>query len=163
MYRWEFYLRFDVALFTCIACRAPISLPVINVSLCAVGRGALPCFGGLWYTPPTLFLVFCVCIGGSFTCDLMWCFCTCIVCRAPIIFHVIYHHWRELLQVSFLSRQKHVCHNNTFVATNIFFSRQKFCYDKHNFVATNVFCHEKGFVEASILLSQQKTCLSRQK
>ena len=60
-------------------------------------------------------------------------------------------HWREVPQVSFLSRQtrvlsqqKYACRGKTFVATNIILSQQKFCHNKLTFVATN-------------------TCLSRQK
>ena len=60
------------------------------------------------------------------------------------------YHWRELLQVSFLSRQN-FCRDKSmlvatelcflrqiFVAINIILSRQKFCCDKYIFVATKM-------------------------
>ena len=76
-------------------------------------------------------------------------------------------HWRQLPQVSFLSRQ-----NTSFVATKVCLPRQNFCRHKIIFVATKYFCHDKTFVATStcIRLSRQQTCfvatntcLSRQK
>ena len=65
-----------------------------------------------------------------------------------------------------------VCLSKTFVVTNtnVILSRQNFCCNKLTFVATNtcllwqifvatkIFCHDKSFVAASILLSLQKRC-----
>ena len=67
---------------------------------------------------------------------------------------VVDYHWRELPQVSFLSRQKYACRNKTFVATKLCLSRQNI------FVATNICCEKHVFVATNILLSPQKTCLS---
>ena len=95
-------------------------------------------------------------------------------------------HWRELPQVSFLSRQifyhvfcsdknmlaatkrlsrqNYVCRNKIFVATNTCLSRQKFCRDKIMFVLRKVLsrqeyvCRDKRFFARSILLWRQKTC-----
>ena len=87
------------------------------------------------------------------------------------------YRWRELPQVSFLSRQKHVfcpgksnrdkrrimsrktrvCHDKSKR-----FRRQNICCDTIMFVATNItlyFCRNQTFVASNILLS----CLSRQK
>ena len=58
-----------------------------------------------------------------------------------------------------LSRQAYFCRDKqVFVAT-----KHVFCPD--TFVVTKIFCHDKliQIVAASILLSRQKTCLSRQK
>ena len=52
------------------------------------------------------------------------------------LLYVPEYHWRELPQVSFLSRQTRICRAK-------YLSRQKFCREKHTFVAIN-------------------TCLSRQ-
>ena len=56
------------------------------------------------------------------------------------------YYWRELPQVSFLSRQK-------------------FCLDKYVFdEAKHVFCRDKSMLATTKLLSRQKyACLSRQK
>ena len=64
------------------------------------------------------------------------------------------YHWRELPQVSFLSRQKYPCRDKTYFCRDKSFVTTKiFCRDKHNFK------EEKGiFVAANILLSWQKTC-----
>ena len=49
------------------------------------------------------------------------------------------YHWRELLQVSFLSRRKFCRDKHVFVATKVSLSRQKYvCRDKRVFVATKV-------------------------
>ena len=100
------------------------------------------------------------------------------------------YHWRELPQVSFLSRQKfcrrtrvcrdktrllsrqkYACRDKTFVVTNIspdkhkLFSRQAyFCRDKITFVATSLLLSQ----QICVLLRQTrlvstKVCLSRQK
>ena len=53
---------------------------------------------------------------------------------------VCFYHWRELPQVSFLSRQM-------------------FCRDKIMFVATKYFCHDKHvFVAKKKCLSKQNVC-----
>ena len=96
---------------------------------------------------------------------------------------VVQYRWQELPQVSFLLRQKfchdkrvcwdkHVfvttkqvfCCNKSMLVTTKFSSwRTRVCRDKHNFVTTDkVFVSTKTFVVASILLLQQKTCLSKQ-
>ena len=86
------------------------------------------------------------------------------------------YHWRELPQVSFLSRQAFCCDKHvflvtkyvkimlhTFVATNTCLSGQTFCRDKYNFVATNVlsrqayFCHDKKKKTCFVVTN---TCLS---
>ena len=54
-----------------------------------------------------------------------------------------FYHWRELPQVSFLSRQKYACCDKTFVATKLCLSQQNIT--KIMFVATNV-CGNKSFV-----------------
>ena len=59
------------------------------------------------------------------------------------------YHWRELPQVSFLSRQtfcrdKHVRQNMSFISTKICLSRQTY------------FCGDKSFVATNIILSRQK-------
>ena len=61
-------------------------------------------------------------------------------------------HWRELPQVSFLSRQ-----NTPFVATKVFLSRQNVyvCCGKY-LSRQKMCCREKGFVATSILLSRRK-------
>ena len=63
------------------------------------------------------------------------------------------HHWRELPQVWFLSRQ-----NASFVATKICLSQQNVCRDK-SFVATSILfpdkrrvCRDKPFVATKIIL-----------
>ena len=95
-------------------------------------------------------------------------------CR-PLLRTPDHCHWRELPQVSFLSRQtrllsrqKYACHDKTFVATKLCWSR-----DKHNFVATKAFvatsvaklllrqnyvCRNKRFVATKIRLSLQNIC-----
>ena len=62
------------------------------------------------------------------------------------------------------------CRKYRFVATEVLSWQAYFCRDKHVFVMTKrVFCHDKGFVVASILLSWRKsfvatnTCLLQQK
>ena len=57
----------------------------------------------------------------------------------------------RLNKTHILSRQKYACRDKSFVfvATNI-------CSDKR-FVATKIFCRNKSFVAASIILSRQKT------
>ena len=60
------------------------------------------------------------------------------------------YHWRELPQVSFLSRQKYACHlsRKNYVCRDK--TRQKFCRDKHTFVATkDVFCRDKHMFVAT--------------
>ena len=55
-----------------------------------------------------------------------------------------YYHWRELPQVSFLSRQT-------------------FCWDRHTFVITKeVFCRNRSMLVTKKLLRQTKWCLLRQ-
>ena len=68
-------------------------------------------------------------------------------------FHYQKYHWRELPQVSFLSRQKHV-----FVATKHIFcrnkthllSQQNICHNNIMFAATKQFCCVKTFVATNI-------------
>ena len=69
-----------------------------------------------------------------------------------MVYHCTVYHWRELQQISFLSRQTHVyhdktcllswqkyaCHDKTFVITKLFC-----CCSKHNFVATIFCCCDK--------------------
>ena len=68
------------------------------------------------------------------------------------------YHWRELPQLSFLSRQTGVClDKHVFVET-----KHVFCRDKIMFVETiflrQIFCRNKHvFFATSILLSRQKT------
>ena len=71
---------------------------------------------------------------------------------AGMVYHCTVYHWRELQQISFLSRQTHVyhdktcllswqkyaCHDKTFVITKLFC-----CCNKHNFVATIFCCCDK--------------------
>ena len=89
------------------------------------------------------------------------------------------YHWRDLPQVSFLSRQNGLLclvAISVLVATKVLsrqtrfllFLRQKFYPNKN--ICSRQFCHDKSFVAASLLLSRQKTCfvatntcLSRQK
>ena len=73
------------------------------------------------------------------------------------------YHWRELLQVSFLSRQTRVCREKpSFVATKVCLPRRNLCRDKIMFVAfatKDVFCSDKHvFVVTKVSLSR----LSRQ-
>ena len=71
--------------------------------------------------------------------------------REKVHWYFVTYHWRELPQVSCLSRQTRVCRDkHVFVATKVCLSRQTFCRDKHIFVA------------ASLLLSRQ-TCVCRDK
>ena len=50
----------------------------------------------------------------------------------------------ETFVMTNISRDKHACHDKTFVATNTCLLRQKFCHDKHIFVATkDLFCLDK--------------------
>ena len=88
------------------------------------------------------------------------------------------YHWQELLQVPFfLSRQKHVfCHNKCNRDKRHVLSRQTHvCRNKSKLFATkrlsrqNCVCRNKyyfyiykTFVASNIILSRQKTCLSRQ-
>ena len=80
------------------------------------------------------------------------------------------YHWRELPQVSFLSRQN-TClsrQNTSFVATKVGLSRQTYFCRNTTLAATNIcrdkqFCHDKSFVATSLLLSRRNSCLSRQK
>ena len=78
------------------------------------------------------------------------------------------YHWRELPQVSFLSRQmfchdKHVfvarknvfCRIKSMLAAMKVLSRQNFCRDKYSSWQARV-CRAKCFVATSILLSRQK-------
>ena len=88
-----------------------------------------------------------------------------------------FYHWRELPQVSFVSRQTRVCRKKTRLLL-----RQKFCGDKHIFLPTkllllqtilsrqNLCCDKLTFVATNMCLSRQNTsfvstkvCLSRQK
>ena len=75
-----------------------------------------------------------------------------------------YHFCRDKTFVYvFLSRQTYACRDkDIFVATNI-------CREKHNFVATKqaynsmlvatkIFCCDKSFVAANIIVSRQKAC-----
>ena len=109
----------------------------------------------------------------------------------PLVYFVFQHQllkktgqsWRELPQVSFLSRQKYACRDKTFRATNTCLSRRifvstkvlsrqnTFCRDKLNFVSTklssrkhtfdatkDVFCRDKHvcdktFVAAKMILA----------
>ena len=69
----------------------------------------------------------------------------------------MHYHWRELLQVShvFCRDKTEFCGEKSFVATNACLYA---CFDK-----TFLFCRDKrNFVATGILLSRQKTCLSRQ-
>ena len=60
------------------------------------------------------------------------------------------YHWRELPQVSFLSRQK-FCHQKTHLL-----SWQKYaCRNKHVFTESNI-CRDKSFI--TIILSWQRCC-----
>ena len=74
-----------------------------------------------------------------------------------------HYHWRELPQVSFLSRQ-----NTSIVTTKVCLPRQQFCRDKIMFVATNI-CFvatsfgRKSFVAISIVRRDKRRILSRQK
>ena len=95
------------------------------------------------------------------------------------------HHWRELPQVSFLSRQKfcrnkhafvetnmclsrqnNICRDKTFVTTKTLyrdkhgFARQKYSCGKHTFVAIkDVFCrHKHVFVATETCLLRQNFC-----
>ena len=72
------------------------------------------------------------------------------------------YHWRELPQVSFLSRQEFCCDKHVFVATKDVFCRDKhmrdayFCRHKHVCVATkHVFYRDKSMLVTK-LLSRQK-------
>ena len=93
---------------------------------------------------------------------------------SPSWCNAVWYHWRELSQVSFLSRQN-VCHDRGFVSTTMCLSRQntslfatkvclsskqKFCLDKHTFVGTkDVFCRDKNvFVATKVCLSRQNLC-----
>ena len=86
---------------------------------------------------------------------------------------VIYH-WRERLQVSFLSRQKfcrdkgmlvatkvclsrqkYACRDKTFLVAKVCLSRQQFCRKKIMFVATNVCRSKHVFVATKVLLRQK--------
>ena len=63
----------------------------------------------------------------------------------------VFYHWRELPQLSFLSRQK-------FCRDKHVLSRQKY------FVATKIFRRDKGFVATSILLPRQtRDCRDKSK
>ena len=82
-------------------------------------------------------------------------------------------------QAYFCHNKRHVCHAASiiFVATKVLLQQTHVCRDKHLFVTTkHMFCHDKSmlvttyfchdkhmFAAASILLSQQKTCLSCRK
>ena len=66
---------------------------------------------------------------------------------------VLTYHWRELPQVSFLSRQTRVCRDKIKLVAIKLLLRQKFCHDKHAFIAT------KDMFVATKMIS---TCLSRQ-
>ena len=84
----------------------------------------------------------------------------------------IYYHWRELPQVSFLSREKYACRDIPCCDKIMFVATKYFCRGK-TFVTTNIF-RDKGNFSARKLLLRQKyacrdktfvltnTCLSRQ-
>ena len=86
-------------------------------------------------------------------------------------------HWRELLQVSFLSWQNgsfvttkvclswqnFCCKKHIFVATNTVLSRQNFCCDKLIFIVTNMCSswQNRSFVATKLCLLQQNCCHDR--
>ena len=88
-------------------------------------------------------------------------------CMLPAFMCVLFYHWRELTQVSFLSRQ-----NTSFVSTKVCLPRQNicrdkiclsgqtFCHDKHTFVTTkDVFCpdkHDKSKLVATKVFCRDK-------
>ena len=59
------------------------------------------------------------------------------------------YHWRELPQVSFLSRQKFCRDKIMFVATNICRDKNIFCHNKHDFVATSVLLSRQAYFVAT--------------
>ena len=79
--------------------------------------------------------------------------------------HMLDSHWRELPQVSFLSRQSFAAANTSFVATKVCLWRQNVfrdkivCRDEHK---TRLLSRQNYasiiFVATNILLSQQRTC-----
>ena len=96
---------------------------------------------------------------------LLCCTISCFVARdeQAMVFSGKDYHWRELPQVSFLSRQTRVSRVTTrLVATTVCFCRDKimfvatkyFCRDK-SFVTTNICRDKHNFVSTSILLSRQ--------
>ena len=98
----------------------------------------------------------------------------------PLVYFVFQHQllkktgqsWRELPQVSFLSRQKYACRDKTFRATNTCLSQQIcvstnilsrqniFCRDKHNFVSTKVLSRQAYFCcdKRRLLSRQTRVC-----
>ena len=80
----------------------------------------------------------------------------------PLLSHFPNYSWRELPQVSFLSRQN-VCHDKRFVSTSIHLSWQtRFCRDKTRLLSRQTYaCRDKTFVATNTCLSRQKYILSR--
>ena len=74
------------------------------------------------------------------------------------------YYWRELPQVSFLTRrQKYACRDKTVVVTNTGVSRQIFCRDKHNFVATKLLSRQAYFCRDKRLVLSRQTRVCRDK
>ena len=81
----------------------------------------------------------------------------------PLLPQQPFYHWRELPQVSFLSRQKFCWDKHTFVVTKDVFccngsmlvTKKTFETNKIMFVATNI-CHGKSFATTNMCLSWQK-------
>ena len=73
-----------------------------------------------------------------------------------ILRHIQGYHWRDLPQVSFLSRQHVFVATNTYVATKVCLSWQNFCFNKHT---TNVLSRQFLF----FIFFVKKNMCSRQK
>ena len=69
--------------------------------------------------------------------------------------HVYFYHWRELPQVSFLSRHTFCRDKHVFVTTNMCLSRQSV-----SFVTTKVCLSRQNFCRDKVMFVVTKLCLS---